>query len=321
MDVRVKKEPNDPDGYASLPALPANFQNNIAAQRAAQALSQKYAHTAQSQIAQLQAQGDSKHSQPQSTGQPSRPVGAPGNVQLPTPQNSEQARREYAERQRQQQAQQLRNMQAQSQQRQQAPTQQPTQRPTPLGAAQMDGAAEWDAYVTKRRLAAADSHKVDATLRQQLEETSSSMEGGGFMAPLAQGSTSRRSHHPPQPTHCPSFTTSTSNALIAAQVDGPTSNDFDDIHDRKHKGDPSSSGMNSGDEEEDVDAITSDLDDPDDNNIVGEEEEEENGQIMVCTYDKVARVKNKWKCTLKDGVLTTGGKEYVSSHSSPQRKL
>ncbi|TPR11089.1 short chain dehydrogenase family protein [Aspergillus niger] len=35
------------------------------------------------------------------------------------------------------------------------------------------------------------------------------------------------------------------------------------------------------------------------------------GQVMLCTYDKVQRVKNKWKCTLKDGILTTGGKEYV----------
>jgi len=28
-------------------------------------------------------------------------------------------------------------------------------------------------------------------------------------------------------------------------------------------------------------------------------------------YDKVQRVKNKWKCTLKDGVLLVNGKEYV----------
>jgi transcription initiation factor TFIIA large subunit len=30
---------------------------------------------------------------------------------------------------------------------------------------------------------------------------------------------------------------------------------------------------------------------------------------MLCTYDKVQRVKNKWKCTLKDGILTTNKKE------------
>jgi transcription initiation factor TFIIA large subunit len=51
--------------------------------------------------------------------------------------------------------------------------------------------------------------------------------------------------------------------------------------------------------------------------------------MMLCMYDKVQRVKNKWyvhpypvpgpyftnslyrKCVLKDGVLTVNGKEYV----------
>lgn len=32
---------------------------------------------------------------------------------------------------------------------------------------------------------------------------------------------------------------------------------------------------------------------------------------ILCTYDKVQRVKNKWKCTLKDGVMSVGGKEWV----------
>lgn len=62
-------------------------------------------------------------------------------------------------------------------------------------------------------------------------------------------------------------------------------------------------------DDDDEDAINSDLDDPEDNVIEEEQEEGRPAQIMLCTYDKVARVKNKWKCTLKDGVLTTGGKE------------
>ncbi|KAJ7126692.1 transcription factor IIA, alpha/beta subunit-domain-containing protein [Mycena epipterygia] len=34
--------------------------------------------------------------------------------------------------------------------------------------------------------------------------------------------------------------------------------------------------------------------------------------IVFCTYDhKVARVKNKWKCVLKDGVIHTNGKDYL----------
>ncbi|KAL7274642.1 transcription factor IIA subunit alpha [Rhizina undulata] len=63
-------------------------------------------------------------------------------------------------------------------------------------------------------------------------------------------------------------------------------------------------------EEEDEDAINSDLDDPEDDEIDNDDEDEV-PQIMLCMYDKVQRTKNKWKCVLKDGVLTINGKEYV----------
>jgi len=65
--------------------------------------------------------------------------------------------------------------------------------------------------------------------------------------------------------------------------------------------------------EADEDAINSDLDDSDDELDNPEEEDQEGpvGETILCTYDKVQRVKNKWKCTLKDGILTTSGREYV----------
>ncbi|CAZ82440.1 unnamed protein product [Tuber melanosporum] len=67
----------------------------------------------------------------------------------------------------------------------------------------------------------------------------------------------------------------------------------------------------SGDEEVvDEDAINSDLDDPEDDEIDGEDDDEV-PQIMLCMYDKVQRTKNKWKCVLKDGVLTINQTEYV----------
>ncbi|RPB01114.1 transcription factor IIA, alpha/beta subunit [Choiromyces venosus 120613-1] len=67
----------------------------------------------------------------------------------------------------------------------------------------------------------------------------------------------------------------------------------------------------SGDEEVvDEDAINSDLDDPEDDEIDGEDDDEA-PQIMLCMYDKVQRTKNKWKCVLKDGVLTINQTEYV----------
>jgi len=64
----------------------------------------------------------------------------------------------------------------------------------------------------------------------------------------------------------------------------------------------------SGDTEE----INSDLDDSDTD---GEEEEQEGtlGEVdtVLCTYDKVARVKNKWKCVLKDGMIHVNNKDYL----------
>lgn len=66
----------------------------------------------------------------------------------------------------------------------------------------------------------------------------------------------------------------------------------------------------------DSDAINSDLDDSDDNeeddadgNEDGESEMEQN--IMLCLYDRVQRVRNRWKCALKDGIMNIDGKDYV----------
>lgn len=67
-----------------------------------------------------------------------------------------------------------------------------------------------------------------------------------------------------------------------------------------------------GDEE-----INSDLDDSEDElNSGAEDEEDEGGMIMLCLYDKVQRVKNKWKYILKDGVANINGKDYVFSKGS-----
>lgn len=64
-------------------------------------------------------------------------------------------------------------------------------------------------------------------------------------------------------------------------------------------------------EEDPDDAINSDLDDPEDDLNDGDNSDDEMVDYMLCTYDKVQRVKNKWKCTLKDGILTTNKKEYL----------
>ncbi|KAF8629830.1 hypothetical protein AX15_003199 [Amanita polypyramis BW_CC] len=63
---------------------------------------------------------------------------------------------------------------------------------------------------------------------------------------------------------------------------------------------------------DDSEAINSDLDDSD---TEGEEDAEEGTvgetDIVFCTYDKVARVKNKWKCILKDGMIHINGRDYL----------
>ncbi|KAJ7238592.1 transcription factor IIA, alpha/beta subunit [Mycena haematopus] len=67
---------------------------------------------------------------------------------------------------------------------------------------------------------------------------------------------------------------------------------------------------------DDPEAINSDLDDSDSEPEDGKDADESSGagvdiDIVFCTYDKVARVKNKWKGVLKDGVIHTGGKDYL----------
>ncbi|KAI1448760.1 transcription factor IIA, alpha/beta subunit [Annulohypoxylon stygium] len=153
---------------------------------------------------------------------------------------------------------------------------------------QVDGASDADGHigVLMRRGQAGDVEmgrvEIDNLLHAQIAAKAKAMEGGGLMVPLKRAgkgepiASHRRAAAPSGPS----------------QFDGPGADD-----DMK-------------DEEEDEDAINSDLDDPDDN-PEEEDEDEDGGQIMLCMYDKVQRVKNKWKCVLKDGVLSVNGKDYV----------
>ncbi len=291
--VRIKTEPGYEQQGFQTNGLTPNYGNSIAQQRAAANLQQKFGAGANVQINQLQAQA----AMGTPGGQPQR---SPMNIQLPT-QMSDQQRQEQAELKRRQQAQQYQNLQHAQ------------QRPM-VNNAQTDGADEWDGFVAKQRHDALrdpnKTHEADLTIRQQVEQMNRSMEGGGLMLPLA--------NQPKLPQMKKSKTGSTEagpNGLYAnpaatqlsgskcspriPQMDGDEEDEDDDktgIKDELF-------------DDDDEDAINSDLDDPDDNVIEEEPEDGRPQQIMLCTYDKVARVKNKWKCTLKDGVLTTGGKE------------
>lgn len=121
---------------------------------------------------------------------------------------------------------------------------------------------------------------IDRLLHKEMAARAKQMEGGGLMLPLKEATKHK----------------STLNAKSSSDA-GPSK--FDGVDDEIKR------------EEEDEDAINSDLDDPDEVDIADEDDEENMGHIMLCMYDKVQRVKNKWKCTLKDGVLNVNGKDYV----------
>ena len=181
----------------------------------------------------------------------------------------------------------------------QTPQNQPQQSQNPqnsLGNAQTDGAgdslANWKAEVERRR---EDAKKYGSESNRRLREHVASqallMEGGGLLAPLEERYPNAKAAK--QPTV--RFSGLNSPTASSSTLRGPAGYDgVDDDGLRK---------------EEDEDAINSDLDDPED--LIDEDPENEDsvGQVMLCTYDKVQRVKSKWKCTLKDGILTSGGKE------------
>ncbi|ODQ80845.1 hypothetical protein BABINDRAFT_7528 [Babjeviella inositovora NRRL Y-12698] len=92
---------------------------------------------------------------------------------------------------------------------------------------------------------------------------------------------------------------------------------------RSHSNDPALEGLSdiSSDEEgfNDSDDINSDLDDSDEDDLLndsdfdgeGEGEGDVETNTMLCLYDKVQRVKNKWKSNLKEGVANINGKDYA----------
>ena len=283
--VRIKAEPGSSysSGQGLAQGIPA-YGNGIAHKRAAQNLQNKFGSSANLQVNQLQAAAMG-NVVPSAQSQPFVP-----NIQLPA-QFTEQQQKEVQDQKRQLQQRQYQNVQ------------QAQQRPA-IKSSQLDGADEWTTMVAQRRADAllnpSATLQADQTLREHVDRMGLAMEGGGLMLPLSErpkfpikaknGNGQRVSEtgsiSSPHPIR-------SSPASAIGQYDGLKESDEELVKD-----DP------------DEDAINSDLDDPEEN-IVDDEGDEEGkrGQIMLCTYDKVQRVKNKWKCTLKDGVLTTGGKE------------
>lgn len=152
---------------------------------------------------------------------------------------------------------------------------------------QVDGAGDGDEDyddiqgVLMQRDAAGTLHElgrvdIDRMMHSQILSNAKAMEGGGLMLPLKEATKHR-----------------TANSKKGKERAGVAQYDGED------------------DDIADEDAINSDLDDSDEDQEEEEVDDEGLGHIMLCMYDKVQRVKNKWKCVLKDGVLTVNGKEYV----------
>ncbi|XRM36871.1 hypothetical protein ABZX51_000357 [Aspergillus tubingensis] len=252
--------------------MPNSSNPQSAQERAANMLRQRYGAAAANSVSQLQAQSQAQAA-----------MAIPGQ---PRPQPMQHVPN------------------GQAPQIKQEPGYPPVSQP-PVGNTQTDGAGDdalsaWKAEVARRREAAErQGGEGDRLLRDHLRQQMLQLEGGGLMLPLDEhdysSKTSTRglvaTQAEPADVSAVAGSSSHPPKVLGAQFDGPGGDDERD--------------------EDDEDAINSDLDDPDD--LVAEDHDAEDavGQVMLCTYDKVQRVKNKWKCTLKDGILTTGGKEYV----------
>ncbi|KAI0405778.1 transcription factor IIA, alpha/beta subunit [Xylaria palmicola] len=275
-DMRIKTEPvvkTEPglEGTQIPQSISQGDPHSIAQQRVIAQLQNQYGDRAAASIDKLR-------------GQPGGGVAQPQNQQrMPNPSIPQPYPGQYQNNPQQQYRQNTPHNPAAQQQR---PPVVNGQRPP---HSQVDGADEDDGHVGVLLQQARNGEttemgrfEVDRILHAQIAARAKAMEGGGLMLPLKRANKGKAvAHHESSASAGPS------------RFDGPD----DDIKDED-------------DADSDEDAINSDLDDPDDN-IDENEDDEEGGQIMLCMYDKVQRVKNKWKCVLKDGVLNVNGKDYV----------
>lgn len=263
-----------------------------AQQRAAQHLQNSYGQRAAASINAIQntaGGGAAQHAQPQQQQGPPNPQlqyqpqlmqnqQQPQQMHLPQQQQRPQGVPNQGMPQNQGQQSQMSQQAAQAQYRamlardaanRQAALQQQQQQPT-IKQAQNDGAAdEVETVNVIRQFDAAGNEigmgrvEIDSMIRQRILANARTMEGGGLMVPLKEASTkSSRQRKVPKRQRGP--------------LGGGDANDDDD------------------DIKDDEDAINSDLDDPDDGLNEDEDDDDQGQHIMLCMYDKVQRVKNKW---------------------------
>jgi len=258
-----------------------------AQQRAAALMQQQFGSQANASLNAMQQRGLSLPGQQQQK--------APGGLQLP----GQNGQGQQPVNHQQQYAQQMQQQMVAQQPRIKTENGQPDHKPyqqqgNGLAYAQTDGSGDamddWRSFMAETRsLSQEQIAKNDRLVSSQVAQGSRNLQNG-LMLPLSQQkrpSMKRAAHDRLVPT-----TTDGSTRLATiAQYDGEDDDDDDDKDDVK-----------------DEDAINSDLDD-DEDDVANADEDDDDIDSMLCTYDKVQRVKNKWKCILKDGVLSANGKE------------
>ena len=115
--------------------------------------------------------------------------------------------------------------------------------------------------------------EVDNMLRRQIEARGRAIEGGGLMVEMKEHNKRAAERKAKKGVEKRLRKVKDEGA---AQMDAANDSDEDKIKD-----------------EDDEDAINSDLDDPDEP-ADDDEDDEETQWVMLCMYDKVQRVKNKW---------------------------
>lgn len=200
----------------------------------------------------------------------------------------------------------------QAQQNQQPRVKQEQSSPVDVKAAQHDGAGDakesWRAVIEKKNATGEYEPmgriNADRIVRRHAQAIQQRLEAGGLLVPLEeQYPPNKRARTGKEPALAKAGPSVDPASTSAAEPSAPRN----------------IPGLDGDVEDEDIkfedlggeDAINSDLDDSEDElneNIEGDSFE---GDQILCLYDKVQRVKNKWKCTLKDGIVTVNGKDYV----------
>ncbi|KAL1612805.1 transcription factor IIA subunit alpha [Paraconiothyrium brasiliense] len=278
------------DGTANYPGAPIKSERAYEPPLSSypQAANGGYAGGFNGEIAQQRAHALVAQRMHQQQTQPQQQQhGGPINMQ------QQQQQYQYQQQQRMHAAQQ--QQQAQQQRPPQPMQQRPPQPGHPYNPSQTDGSGDaredWKALVAARRaVSPEDRAEADLLMRARLDALASRQDSG-LMMPLDRLPKGRRRKAAVRVLQEEDATKAASSATAPASDPAR----FD--------------GEDSKEEEHDSDAINSDLDDPEDDDNNGDDSDDETMDYMLCTYDKVQRVKNKWKCTLKDGILTTNKRE------------